>query len=83
MLILDTDLYKPTKLALQHFLPLMPKGGIVVLDEVCYSKFAGETQALREVVDLNTVELRRLPFDAAAGYFRVGDGMRSETRKRS
>jgi len=83
MLILDTDLYQSTKLALEHFLPLMPKGGIVVLDEVCYSKFAGETQALREVIDLNRVELRRLPFDAAAGYFRVGDDMRFEARKRS
>jgi hypothetical protein len=26
MLILDTDLYRPTKAALEHFLPLMPKG---------------------------------------------------------
>jgi hypothetical protein len=71
MLILDTDLYRPTKIALQSFLPLMPKGGIVVLDEVCYRNFAGETQALKEVLDLNKVELKRLPFDASVGYFRV------------
>jgi len=75
MLILDTDLYRPTKVALQHFLPLMPKGGIVVLDEVCYRNFAGETQALKEVVDLNKIELKRLPFDASVGYFRVGDDL--------
>jgi hypothetical protein len=71
MLILDTDLYRPTKVALQSFLPLMPKGGIVVLDEVCYRNFAGETQALKEVLDLNKVELKRLPFDASVGYFKV------------
>jgi predicted O-methyltransferase YrrM len=68
---LDTDLYRPTKAALEHFLPLMPKGGIVVLDEVCYRNFAGETQALKEVLDLNKIELKRLPFDTSVGYFRV------------
>jgi hypothetical protein len=71
MLLLDTDLYQSTKVALESFLPLMPKGGIVVLDEVCYRNFAGETQALKEVMDLNKIELRRLPFDASVGYFRV------------
>ena len=71
MLILDTDLYEPTKTALQHFLPLMPKGGIVVLDEVCYRHFAGETQALKEMLDLNKVELKRFPYDTAVGYFRI------------
>jgi hypothetical protein len=71
MLILDTDLYEPTKVALQHFLPAMPKGGIVVLDEVCYRNFPGETRALREVLDLNDVELTRFPWDTSVGYFRV------------
>ncbi|MBI5201740.1 MAG: class I SAM-dependent methyltransferase [Elusimicrobia bacterium] len=72
MLLLDTDLYKPTKVALRHFLPLMPKGAIVVLDEVCYRNFAGETQALKEELGLNKVELKRLPYEGSVGYFRVG-----------
>ena len=71
MLILDTDLYQPTKVALQTFLPLMPKGAIVVLDEVCYRNFAGETQALKEVLNLNQVELKRFPYEGSVGYFRV------------
>jgi len=71
MLILDTDLYESTKVALETFLPYMPKGAVVVLDEVAYRNFPGETKALREVLDLNKVELKRLPFDAAAGYFHV------------
>jgi hypothetical protein len=71
MLILDTDLYQPTKVALTHFLPLMPKGGLVVLDEVCYRNFAGETQALKEIIGLNNVELKRLPYDTSVGYFRI------------
>lgn len=71
MLILDTDLYAPTKAALQTFMPFMPKGAIVVLDEVAYRNFPGETSALRECVDLNKIELKRLPFDSSVGYFRV------------
>jgi hypothetical protein len=71
MLILDTDLYSSTKVALETFLPYMPKGAIVVLDEVAYRNFPGETSALREVLDLNKVELKRLPFDSCVGYFRV------------
>ena len=71
MLILDTDLYESTKTALKAFLPLMPKGGIVVLDEVCYRNFKGETTALKEVIDINKVKLKRFPFDTSVGYFRV------------
>lgn len=71
MLILDTDLYASTKVALETFLPYMPKGAIVVLDEVAYRNFPGETAALRDVLDLNKIELKRLPFDSTVGYFRV------------
>ena len=71
MLILDTDLYQPSKVALESFLPLMPQGGIVVLDEVCYRNFAGETKAVKEVLGLNNIELKRLPLDACVGYFRI------------
>lgn len=71
MLILDTDLYASTKVALETFLPYMPKGAVVVLDEVAYRNFPGETVALREVLDLNKVELKRLPFDSCTGYFHI------------
>jgi hypothetical protein len=71
MLILDTDLYAPTKAALEAFLPYMPKGAIVVLDEVAYRNFPGETSALRECFDLNKIKLKRLPFDSSVGYFRI------------
>ena len=47
MLILDTDLYESTKVALQTFLPLMPKGGVVVFDEVAYVNFPGKLRRSR------------------------------------
>ena len=71
LLILDTDLYDSTKVALQNFLPHMHKGAIVLLDEVCYAKFIGETIALKEVCDLKNVRLRKFPFDSTCGYFEI------------
>ena len=71
MLMLDADLYEPTKVALENFVPLMPKGGLVVFDEIAYRNFPGETVALREYFDLNKVEIQRFPFDASLGYFRL------------
>ena len=71
LLILDTDLYDSTKVALTNFLPHMHKGAIVLLDEVCYSRFIGETIALKEVCDLKKVRLKKFPFDSTCGYFEV------------
>lgn len=71
LLILDTDLYDSTKVALTNFLPHMHKGAIVLLDEVCYSRFIGETIALKEVSDLRKVRLKKFPFDSTCGYFEV------------
>lgn len=71
LLILDTDLYDSTKVALTNFLPHMHKGAIVLLDEVCYSKFIGETIAFKEVCDLRKIRLKKFPFDSTCGYFEV------------
>jgi hypothetical protein len=71
LLILDTDLYESTKVALAAFLPHMHKGAIVALDEVCYSKFVGETIALKEQVSLNEVKLQKFPFESSCAYFEL------------
>jgi hypothetical protein len=71
LLILDTDLYEPTRVALLNFLPHMHKGAIVALDEVCYRHFAGETIALKEAIDIRSVELKKFPFESCLGYFVV------------
>jgi hypothetical protein len=34
LLYLDFDIYEPTAVALEHFLPRMPKGSIVAFDEL-------------------------------------------------
>ena len=71
LLYLDFDLYEPTKVALEQMLPLVAKGGIVCLDEFNYDKFAGETQALKDLLNVNQLELKRFPFAPFVAYFKV------------
>jgi hypothetical protein len=71
LLYIDFDIYEPTRVALQSLLPLVCKGGIVAFDEFNYSKFAGETAAFKELVEVNKVELKRFYFDPFVAYFRM------------
>jgi hypothetical protein len=48
LLNLDVDLYEPTKVALEHFVPLMVMGGIIILDEYAVDTFGGESKAVDE-----------------------------------
>ena len=69
LLYLDFDIYAPTKVALDHLLSRVVKGGVVAFDELNCKEFAGETTALLETMDLNQVELRRFPMDPYISYF--------------
>jgi hypothetical protein len=48
LLNLDLDLYDATKVALEEFVPLMSKGGIIIFDEYAVQAFGGETKAADE-----------------------------------
>ena len=63
MLYLDFDLYEPTKIALETLVPRMPKGGVVVFDELNCKNFPGETLAVMEVFGLSKLKLRKTKFD--------------------
>ena len=69
LLYLDFDVYKPTLVALKNLLPLVCKGGIVVLDEFNYDKFSGETAALKDVLDVGSIRLEKLSYAPFAAYF--------------
>ena len=71
LLYIDFDLYEPTKTALTHLLPLVCKGGIVAFDQFNYQKFAGETAAFKDMLDVRQIELKRFYFDPFVAYFRV------------
>jgi hypothetical protein len=68
MLILDTDLYEPTKMGLRLVLPMMPKGAIIVFDEYNYQNFPGETQAIKEELEMNKLRVKKMPYESCTAY---------------
>ncbi|PIR22625.1 MAG: dTDP-6-deoxy-L-hexose 3-O-methyltransferase [Deltaproteobacteria bacterium CG11_big_fil_rev_8_21_14_0_20_45_16] len=68
LLYLDFDLYEPTKLALEHFWPRMPKGSILAFDELDHPAWPGETMALLETLGIKDLELRRFDFDPYVSF---------------
>ncbi len=68
LLYLDFDLYEPTKVALEEFVPRMPKGSVIAFDELDNPLWPGETQAMLEFCDENKLRIQRLPFDPYIGY---------------
>lgn len=72
-LYLDFDIYRPTKVALDLFLPRVPKGGIVAFDELNEEAFPGETIAVMEKMNLNTMRVRRFDFEPRISYMVMGE----------
>jgi hypothetical protein len=72
-LYLDFDIYKPTRTALEHLLPRMPKGSVLVFDELNEEAFPGETIAVMEMVDLKSLRIRRFDFEPRISYAVIGD----------
>lgn len=68
LLYLDFDLYEPTRIALEHFFPRMPKGAVVAFDELDNPLWPGETTAMQEFFGENKLRLERLDFDPYIGF---------------
>jgi hypothetical protein len=68
LLYLDVDLYEPTKILLENFLPRMPKGAVIVFDELNAKIFPGETKAVDEVIGLRNLKIKRFCFDSYVSY---------------
>lgn len=72
LLFLDFDLYEPTKVALRHLLPRVPKGGIVAFDEINNKFWPGETVAmLEELLPLRDYAIRKFEFDPNISYITI------------
>jgi hypothetical protein len=63
LLFLDVDLYEPTKVAIEQFLPRMPRGAVIAFDELDNPIWPGETLALLESIGIQKLKLRRLDWD--------------------
>ena len=71
LLFIDFSIYEPTKVAIEQFLPLVPKGGIVTVIELNSEKWSGGTKAFKECLELNDIRLRKFPSDPWISYFEV------------
>lgn len=69
LLYLDFDLYEPTRVALENFLPRMPKGAVVAFDELNIPDWPGETIAALPL--MRGLELRRTPWGPTTTYATV------------
>jgi hypothetical protein len=68
MLYLDFDVYEPTKVALETFLPRMPRGAIIVFDQLNDEVWPGETLAVLETVGLRNLRIQRNPITSQFSY---------------
>ena len=71
LLYLDFDLYEPTKVALENFLPRISKGGLVVFDELNQKRWYGETVAMLEKLNLNKFKLKQMPHEPNISYIKI------------
>lgn len=71
LLFLDFDLYEPTRVALEHFVPRMPSGAIIAFDELDNPLWPGETLAMMEAFRGRPLKLERLPFDPYIGFAEI------------
>jgi hypothetical protein len=72
LLFLDFDLYEPTKVALEQFVPRMPRGAVVAFDELDNPAWPGETLALMDTLGLGRLRLERLDFDPYVSFATIG-----------
>jgi hypothetical protein len=68
LLYLDINLYSPSKAALEHFIPRMPKGAIIVFDGLNGSDFPGETLAVMDTIGVRNIRIERFSFETNISY---------------
>jgi len=69
LLHFDVDLYRPTKVALEHLWPLVVKGGVVLFDEYGIPPWEGESKAVDEFFTGQSVEIRRFDWAPNPGGY--------------
>lgn len=68
LLYLDFDIYEPTLVALENFLPRMPAGAVLAFDEVNNPDWPGETQALLGKMGVRDFQLKCFDFEPNISY---------------
>ena len=68
MLILDMDVYEPTRDVLEALKPRLTRGSLLVFDELSCPAWPGETRALDETFGLAGLRLHRHPHQPYCAY---------------
>lgn len=68
----DMDVYEPTAKVLQLCVSRMPKGAVLIFDELNCPSFPGETQAVQDVLGIESLALRKSPFQPYSAYAIMG-----------
>lgn len=68
LLHLDVDVFEPTKVALDHLVPRMPKGAVIMFDELNTKLWPGETLAVLESVGLRNLRIERVGYQTVTSY---------------
>lgn len=72
LLHFDVDLYRPTKIGLEHLYPLVVKEGVVIFDEYGLTPWQGESRAVDEYFEKigSKPVIKKFPFSTQPhGYF--------------
>ena len=68
LLFVDCDLYEATRIALEHFIPRMPKGAILAFDDLDNPIWPGETRALLDKLGVSRLRIQRIEWDPYIGF---------------
>lgn len=68
LLHLDMDVFEPTKIAIECFLPRMPKGAVIIFDELNQPGYPGETEAVLETIGIKSLRLQRIPYETGISF---------------
>jgi hypothetical protein len=69
LLYVDFVLYEPTKIALKHFVPRMPKGAIIAFNLLSDNMhWPGTTKAVLDTIGINNLKIRKFSFTPYSQY---------------
>lgn len=68
LLHLDFDVYEPTRIAIEQLVPRMPKGAVIIFDELNNDSWPGETRAVLDSMKMGSLRIQRFAFEPHISY---------------
>lgn len=68
LLHLDMDVFEPTRVAIECFLPRMPRGAVIIFDELNQPGYPGETEAVLDTIGIRSLRLQRIAYETGISF---------------